>query len=60
MAYLRSWSATQRYIKARGSDPVAAAQEELAIAWGEPSRERVVRWLFFASVRRNGGDSGNA
>lgn len=59
MAYLRSWSATQRYIKARGSDPVAAAQEELAIAWGEPSRERVVRWLFFASVRRNGGDSGN-
>lgn len=33
--YLRSWSATDRYIAANGADPVAALEAELLPAWGD-------------------------
>jgi SAM-dependent methyltransferase len=46
LAYLRSWSATQRYIKANGSDPVATIERELLDAWGDPAALRAVRWDF--------------
>jgi SAM-dependent methyltransferase len=46
LAYLRSWSATQRYIRANGGDPVATIEEELREAWGDPSQPRAVRWDF--------------
>jgi SAM-dependent methyltransferase len=46
LAYLRSWSATQRYIKAKGHDPVALVEADLRAAWGDPDRVREVRWLF--------------
>jgi len=52
LAYLRSWSATQRYIKANGHDPVALVEPELRAAWGEPTRVRAVHWLFHARVGR--------
>lgn len=35
LGYLRSWSATARFIAARGFDPVAALAHELAPHWGE-------------------------
>ncbi|GAC1631001.1 MAG: class I SAM-dependent methyltransferase [Nevskia sp.] len=43
-AYLQTWSATQRYLKAEGRDPVALIAEALARAWGEPATARLVRW----------------
>ena len=46
VAYLRSWSATQRYIKANGSDPVATVEAEIREAWGDPAQRRAVRWDF--------------
>jgi SAM-dependent methyltransferase len=46
LAYLRSWSATQRYLKANGVDPVALVETELAQAWGDPLVARAVRWDF--------------
>lgn len=46
LAYLRSWSATQRYIKAKGSDPVATIEDAVCDAWGDPSAPREVRWDF--------------
>jgi SAM-dependent methyltransferase len=49
LAYLRSWSATQRYIKANGADPVAMVEAEIREAWGNPAERRAVRWDF--SVR---------
>jgi len=52
IAYLRSWSATQRYLKRTGVDPVEAIARELARAWGDPGRVRVVRWPFFTRVGR--------
>lgn len=52
LAYLRSWSATQRYLKRTGVDPVAAAAPALAEAWGDPGQVRAVRWPFFTRVGR--------
>ena len=46
LAYLRSWSATQRYIKANGADPVAIVENDLIAAWGDPEMRREVRWDF--------------
>lgn len=46
LAYLRSWSATQRYIKAEGADPVAMVERDLVAAWGDPETRRDVRWDF--------------
>ncbi len=40
--YLRTWSASQRYLRDRGSDPVAAIADRLRHAWGGGERE--VRW----------------
>ena len=46
LAYLRSWSATQRYIRALGHDPVALVESDMRAAWGDPGRVREVRWDF--------------
>ena len=46
LAYLRSWSATQRYIKANGTDPVATIEPELLATWGDPAAPRAVYWEF--------------
>jgi SAM-dependent methyltransferase len=50
LAYLRSWSATQRYIKANGEDPVALIEPDLRAAWGDPASVRDVRWQFHVRV----------
>ncbi|MGH7535203.1 MAG: class I SAM-dependent methyltransferase, partial [Gemmatimonadales bacterium] len=42
--YLRSWSATARYAKVLGDDPVAAVGEELLGVWGPPETARTIRW----------------
>ena len=42
--YLGTWSATQRYRRATGADPVDTVRAELTSRWGDPSRARVVRW----------------
>jgi len=44
VGYLRSWSATQNYIKKNGQDPVELVGEELLKAWGDPKAARPVRW----------------
>jgi SAM-dependent methyltransferase len=43
-AYVRTWSAVQRYIAARGRDPVDAVDYALQPLWGEPHERRPVRW----------------
>jgi SAM-dependent methyltransferase len=44
MGYVSSWSATARYIKERGTDPVPALQSAMAPHWGDPSVRRTLRW----------------
>ncbi|HZP67711.1 MAG TPA: methyltransferase domain-containing protein [Rudaea sp.] len=50
LAYLRSWSATQRYLKANGEDPVAIVEPELRSAWGAGARD--VRWRLHVRAGR--------
>jgi SAM-dependent methyltransferase len=45
LAYLRTWSASQRYLKAKGVDPVSIIESDLRSAWG--SAARAVEWKFF-------------
>jgi SAM-dependent methyltransferase len=52
LAYLRSWSATQRYIKAKGADPVSLVERDLVAAWGDPETLREVRWEFHVRCGR--------
>jgi SAM-dependent methyltransferase len=44
MGYLRSWSATGRYVEHNGVDPVVALQEKLQPIWGEDHCTRLVTW----------------
>ncbi len=53
LAYLRSWSATQRYIKANGNDPVDELAADFARAWGDASEIRAVRWDLAMRVGKN-------
>ena len=39
LAYLRSWSASQRYRHETGADPIAEIEADLRAAWGPHSRE---------------------
>jgi SAM-dependent methyltransferase len=44
LGYLRSWSATARYVDAHGEDPVVPLSELLAPRWGDAQRARAVSW----------------
>ena len=44
LAYLSSWSASQRYLKTTGRDAVAEFAPTMARAWGDPERIRRVCW----------------
>lgn len=46
LGYLRSWSASQRYLNDRGEDPVALIEAAMRQAWGDPATSRAVRWDF--------------
>lgn len=42
--YLRTWSATQRYIQERGADPTLALRSELIPIWGDPGEMKKITW----------------
>lgn len=44
LGYLRSWSATARYLEAEGHDPVSDLEVQLRGCWGEPQRRRRILW----------------
>jgi hypothetical protein len=50
----RTWSASQRFQEAKGSDPVLLVREDLAEAWGPPERIRPFRWDLDLRVGRQG------
>lgn len=53
LAYLRSWSASQRHLRETGADAVASIAPELAAAWGDPARPRAVTWPLALHVGRS-------
>jgi SAM-dependent methyltransferase len=50
LGYLRTWSASRRYLRAQGADPVDAIEAPLRAAWGGGARE--VRWPLALKVGR--------
>ena len=56
--YVRTWSATRRYVEARGRDPVDQLYPELAPHWGDPSLRRSVRWPLALRAGRNRARAG--
>jgi len=44
IGYLRTWSATQRFIAANGRDPLEEIAAELGAAWGDIKQSRRVVW----------------
>lgn len=51
-AYLRSWSASQRYRQRTGRDAVDEVMADMAAAWGDPAAARRVRWPLTLRVGR--------
>ncbi len=44
LAYLRTWSAVQKFISRNGRDPVNGLVLELETRWGDPDAVKMVRW----------------
>jgi ubiquinone/menaquinone biosynthesis C-methylase UbiE len=52
LQYMRTWSASQEWQRSRGTDPVEVVRDELARAWGDPERERAIRWPLHGLIGR--------
>ena len=52
LGYLRSWSASQRYLQATGQDPVEGLADRFAEAWGAPAGPRQVSFPLALRVGR--------
>jgi SAM-dependent methyltransferase len=52
LGYLRTWSSTQRFIAAKGSDPLEQIMDELRSAWGKPEQTRNVTWPLIVRIGR--------
>jgi SAM-dependent methyltransferase len=50
IGYLRSWSSTQRFITATGTDPLEEIAGELRTVWGAPNQIREVNWPLILRV----------
>jgi ubiquinone/menaquinone biosynthesis C-methylase UbiE len=51
LGYLRTWSATQRFMAAKQRDPLKEVEQQLRLAWGE--KERRVIWPLTVKVGHN-------
>jgi SAM-dependent methyltransferase len=58
VGYLRTWSSTQRFIAAKGSDPLKQIMDELRAAWGDPEQTRNVIWPLTLRIGRKPGSGG--
>src|SRR5258708_719328 len=44
LGYLQTWSSTQRFLAAKGSDPLEQIMDELRAAWGDSQQTRNLTW----------------
>ncbi len=54
VGYMNTWSATKRFEKANGFNPLDRLSEAFTAAWGEPATVRTVRWKLAIRVGRVG------
>lgn len=50
LGFLGTWSATRRFIKENGADPIDQIKGELARAWGDASRKKPTQWPLYLRV----------
>jgi SAM-dependent methyltransferase len=50
--YLRSWSATVRYVNQNAVDPVIRFEAEMRSVWGDPTQRRRLHWPFTVRAGR--------
>jgi len=44
IGYIRTWSATQKYLKTIGKDPLEKLAVEIHEFWADPEERKIVRW----------------
>jgi len=52
LGYFSTWSATNRFIKAKGRNPLEPLKETLTEVWGQPDAPRLVVWPLTLRVAR--------
>jgi SAM-dependent methyltransferase len=52
VGYLRTWSSTQRFIAAKGSDPLTQIMDDLRAVWGASEQTRKVIWPLTLRIGR--------
>lgn len=52
VGYLRTWSATARFVAERGFDPVVEVEQSLSKDWGDVRQPRLVRWPLYIRAGR--------
>lgn len=52
LGYLRTWSSTQRFITAKGSDPLEQIMDDLFSAWGKAGQKRRITWPLMLRIGR--------
>jgi SAM-dependent methyltransferase len=52
LGYLRTWSSTQRFIAARGDDPLEQITDDLRSAWGNAREKRSITWPLIIRIGR--------
>lgn len=52
LGYLGTWASTQRFIAAKGSDPLKQIMDELCAAWGDSRQTRMVVWPLTLRIGR--------
>lgn len=50
--YMRTWSASVKYLAKYGADPISLVHDELLVAWGDPGVVRDVQWQLNLKVGR--------
>ena len=50
LGYLRTWSSTQRFIAAKGDDPLEQITDDLRSAWHDPMQSRTVTWPLIVRI----------
>lgn len=58
LGYLRTWSSTQRFIAAKGKDPLEQITDDLRSTWGKPGQRRTVTWPLIMRSGRKPGSGG--
>jgi len=56
IGYVRTWSATQRFIAQKNSDPLIALRSRLLPPWGAPEQDRRLTWPLYLRVGRGSGE----